>query len=126
MLVPPGLTWDQVPQANAAAVSQLGGAMFPIPGMDTFSYKFNEPGVYMYYCKYHSLVESGNISGMVGEVIVLEPYATSGDIQPLNTQISNVSNQISTATTLGLAGIILGAIATVIAVLSFIKRRKTP
>jgi len=111
MLFPPGMTWDQVPQANAAAVNQLGGAMLPLPGMDTFSCTFTNPGTYLYYCKYHSLVENGNISGMVGEVIVL-PSST------INNQMTNSSSQLTTAITLGAAGLILGVIATAIAIWS--------
>ena len=125
MLVPPGLTWDQVPQANAAAINELGGAMFPLSGMDTFSFTFTQPGTYLYYCKYHSLVENGNISGMVGEVIVLQPSVTNSDLLPLNSQIGNVSGQVTTATALGAVGVILGVIATAIAALSLRKNRKT-
>ena len=125
MLVPPGLAWDQVPQANAQAVNMLGGAMFPLPGMDTFSYKFNDPGTYLYYCKYHSLVENGNIAGMVGEVIVLPPYASSSDILGINSGISNATSQAATAMTLGTGGLILGAIALVIAVWGSRKNKKT-
>jgi plastocyanin len=125
MLFPPGMTWDQVPQANAAAVNQLGGAMLPVPGMDTFSYTFTNSGTYVYYCKYHSLVENGNISGMVGEVVVLQPSATNNDLIALNNQISNLSGQLITAIALGAAGIIVGVIATAIAVWSS-RRNKKP
>jgi plastocyanin len=116
MLVPPGLTWDQVPQANAQAVDQLGGAMFPLPGMDTFTYTFNDPGTYMYYCKYHSLVENGNIAGMVGEVIVLPPYAVASDLSNLSAQNAQLSSQLATATTLAIGGIALGIIGIVLAI----------
>ena len=116
MLVPPGLTWDQVPQANAQAVSMLGGAMFPLPGMDTFTYTFNDPRTYVYYCKYHSLVENGNIAGMVGEVIVLPPYAVASDLSNLSAQNAQLSSQLATATSLAIGGIALGIIGIVLAV----------
>ena len=125
MLYPPGLTWDQVPQANAQAVSMLGGAMFPLPGMDTFNYTFNDPGTYVYYCKYHTLVENGHIAGMVGEVIVLPPYASSSDILGINSGIGNATGQAATAMALGTAGLILGAIALVIAVWGSRRNKKT-
>jgi plastocyanin len=115
-LFPPGMTWDQVPQANAEAVNQLGGAMLPVPGMDTFSYTFTNPGTYVYYCKYHSLVENGNISGMVGEVIVLQPSAANNDLVALNSQVSNLSGQLTTAIALGAGGVILALVAAAIAV----------
>jgi plastocyanin len=118
MLFPPGLKWDQVPQANAEAVNQLGGALLPVPGMDTFSYTFTNPGTYVYYCKYHSLVENGNIAGMVGEVIVLPPSTTNNDLLGLNNQITNLSGQLTAAIALGAVGLILAVIATAIAVRS--------
>ena len=86
MISPPGITMDQVPQVNMQGVEFLGGAMFPIPGMDTFSYTFNSPGTYLYYCKYHSAVENGHIAGMVGEAIV-QPD-TSSNLSALTAQIN--------------------------------------
>jgi plastocyanin len=123
MLFPPGMTWDQVPQANDAAVNQLGGALLPAPGMDTFSHTFTNPGTYVYYCKYHSLVENGNIVGMVGEVIVL-PQSTTANPSPSNSQISSLSDQLNTAIALGAAGLILGVIAIAIGVWSARRSRK--
>lgn len=123
MLVPPGLTWDQVPQANAEAVNQLGGAMFPLPGMDTFSYTFSDPGTYLYYCKYHSLVENGNIAGMVGEVVVLPSYAIASDLSSLSEQNAQLSSQLATVTALAVGGIGLGIIGIVLAV--WATRRRT-
>ena len=90
--------------------------MFPLPGMDTFSYTFNDPGTYLYYCKYHSLVENGNIAGMVGEVIVLPPYAVASDLSNLSAQNAQLSSQLATATTLAIGGIALGIIGIVLAV----------
>jgi plastocyanin len=112
MIAPPGITMDQVPAVNAQGVTMLGGAMLPVPGLDTFSYTFNDPGTYVYYCKYHSAVENGNIAGMVGEVIVLPSYAASSN--PI-AQGSAISSQIGTASALGVAGVILGAVGIVLA-----------
>ena len=116
MITPPGTTINDLPKVNMAAVSELGGAMFPIPGMDTFSYTFNDPGTYLYYCKYHSLVENGNIAGMVGEVIVLPPYAVASDLSNLSAQNAQLSSQLATATALAISGIALGIIGIVLAV----------
>jgi hypothetical protein len=103
----------------------LGGAMSPLPGMDTFNYTFNDPGTYVYYCKYHTLVENGHIAGMVGEVIILPPYASSSDILGINSGIGNATGQAATAMALGTAGLILGAIALVIAVWGSRRNKKT-
>jgi plastocyanin len=116
IFTPPGTSLDNLPNVNMAGVQELGGAMFPIPGMDTFSYTFNDPGTYMYFCKYHSQVENGNVAGMVGEVVVLPAYGTSSDIADLNTQFSQFGGQIATATTLAAAGIILGIVGIGLAV----------
>jgi hypothetical protein len=70
----------------------------------------------MYFCKYHSQVENGNVAGMVGEVVVLPAYGTSSDIADLNTQFSQFGGQIATATTLAAAGIILGIVGIGLAV----------
>ena len=113
IIAPPGITMDQLPQVNAQAVAMLGGALLPVPGMDTFSYTFNNPGTYLYYCKYHSAVENGHVAGMVGEVIV----------QPSNAL--GLSQQIATATTLGIGGIILGLIGIVVAIWALKKRIKS-
>jgi hypothetical protein len=122
MITPPGTTMDDLPKVNAAAVAQLGGAMFPIPGLDTFSYTFSDPGTYLYYCKYHALVENGNIAGMVGEVIVLPPYAAMSDLSSLSAQNAQLSSQLATATTLAAGGIVLGIIGIVLAIWA-IRRR---
>lgn len=122
LVTPPGITWDQVPQANMEGVTALGGAMFPIPGMDTFSYTFNNPGTYLYYCKYHSAVESRNIAGMVGEVIVLPPYATNSDLSNMSTANAQLTSQLATATSLAIGGVVLGIIGIVMAILAMRKR----
>lgn len=119
IIAPPGITIDDVPKVNEEAIGQLGGAMFPIHGLDTFTYKFNDPGTYVYYCKYHSNVENGNIAGMVGEVIVLPVYGTSSDLNNIGSQISS---QVVMATTLAIGGIILAIIGIVLAV--WASRRK--
>ncbi len=111
-IAPPGTTVDQLPQVNLEGVNSLGGAMLPIPGMDTFSYTFNNPGTYLYYCKYHAAVENGNIAGMVGEVIV----------QPSN-EMGSAQQQIANAITVGIAGIVLGLIGIIIALLALMKSR---
>ncbi len=118
-IAPPGTTVDQLPQVNLEGVNSLGGAMLPIPGMDTFTYAFNNPGTYLYYCKYHSAVENGNIAGMVGEVIV----------QPSNemsSALSSAQQQIATSTTVGIVGIVLGLIGIIIALLALMKRGSKP
>jgi plastocyanin len=115
MIAPPGMTMDQVPEVNLQGISLLGGAMMPLPGMDTFNYTFNNPGTYLYYCKYHSAVENGNIAGMVGEVIVLSNQ-TGPNPSSLSAQIDALSGQVGTATTLALAGITLGLIGVGVAV----------
>lgn len=119
IIAPPGMTLEDVPKVNQAAINELGGAMFPIPGLDTFSYTFNDPGTYVYYCKYHSLVENGNIAGMVGEVIVLPAYGTSTDLTNVGSQISG---QVAMATALAIGGIILAIIGIVLAV--WVSKRK--
>ena len=88
--------------------------MAPVPGMDTFSYTFNNPGTYLYYCKYHSAVENGHIAGMVGEVIVL-PASQTGSF----------GQQISTATTFGMGGIIIGLIGIAMAFWALRKSSKS-
>lgn len=114
MIAPPGITIDQVPAVNDQGVALLGGAMAPVPGMDTFSYTFNNPGTYLYYCKYHSAVENGHIAGMVGEVIVL-PASQTGSFE----------QQISTATTFGMGGIIIGLIGIAMAFWALRKSSKS-
>ena len=112
LILPPGTTWDQVPAVNAEGVAMLGGAMFPTPGMDSFNYTFNDSGTYLYYCKYHALVENGHVAGMVGEVIVLPQYATGSE---LSAGDSALSGRIGTATAFGVVGTILGVIGIVVA-----------
>lgn len=116
IIAPPGTTWDQVPQVNLGAVMQLGGALLPIPGMDTFNYTFNDPGTYKYFCKYHSLVENGHVAGMVGEVIVLPAYASSSDLQSLGAQNSALTPLLTAALALGVAGVILAIVGIALAV----------
>ena len=119
MIAPPGITMSQVPAVNAQGVAMLGGAMLPVPGLDTYSYTFNDPGTYIYYCKYHAQVENRHIAGMVGEVIVLPPYATSSDLSDLSSNLgaqnSAISGQIGMASALGVAGVILGVVGIVLA-----------
>ncbi len=114
MIAPPGITMDQLPSVNAQGVAELGGAMLPIPGLDTYSYTFNNAGNYLYYCKYHSAVENGHIAGMVGEVIVL-PSSATGSVQ----------QQIATATTFGTGGILMGLIGIIIALWALRKSSKS-
>jgi hypothetical protein len=107
---------DNLPNVNMAAVDQLGGAMFPIPGLHTFSYTFNDPGTYLYYCKYHALVENGNIAGMVGEVLVLPQYTAASDLSNLSAQNTQLFSQLATATSLAIGGIARGIIGIMLAV----------
>jgi plastocyanin len=129
IIAPPGMTWDQVPQANAQAVAALGGAMLPVPGMDTFNYTFKDPGNYLYYCKYHAEVENGHIAGMVSEVIVLPAYATGPDLMStlstLSAQNAALSAQISTALLVGVVGAILGILGILLAVRASRKPKAT-
>jgi plastocyanin len=116
MMAPPGITMDDLPKVNMAGVDQLGGAMFPMTGLDTISYTFNDPGTYLYYCKYHALVENGNIAGMVGEVVVLPSYAGASDLSNLSAQNAQLSSQLATATTLAIGGIALGIVGILLAI----------
>ena len=125
MFAPPGITWDQVPQVNEQGVGLLGGSMAPVPGMDTFSYTFNNPGTYLYYCKYHSAVENGHIAGMVGEVVVLPNYASGSDISDMSMQVNAFPGQIANATWFGIGGIILGLIGVIMAVWALRRSGKT-
>ena len=93
--------------------------MFAMPGLDTFTHTFNDPGTYVYYCKYHSLVENGNIAGMVGEVVVLPAYGTSSDLENIGGQISG---QVAMATNLAIGGVILAIVGIVLAVWSTRKK----
>ena len=124
MIAPPGMTMDQIPQVNLEGINMLGGAMLPIPGMDTFSYTFNTPGTYLYYCKYHAAVENAHVAGMVGEVVVL-PSSTGPTLQDLLTQSNSVSGQLSTATALAAGGIILALIGLGVAISAHRKIRQT-
>lgn len=124
LIAPPGITMDQVPAVNAEAVALLGGAMFPMPGMDTYSYTFKNPGTYLYYCKYHSAVEKGHIAGMVGQVIVMPSSTTSSDLSNLTAQVNAASGQIAMANAFGIGGIILGLIGLITAVWALRKNSK--
>lgn len=113
MILPPGTTMDQLPQVNQEGVNQLGGGMLPVPGLDMFSYTFNDPGTYLYFCKYHSAVENSNIAGMVGEVIVQAPA-------------TDATQEIANASTLGMGGVIVGLIGIVLAFWALRKSRPAP
>ena len=96
----------------------------------TYSYTFKDPGTYLYFCKYHSAVENGNIAGMVGEVIVQPAYAPSSDLQNVTSLINSVSGQVSSqigmATSIATAGVVLGIIGIIIAVVTAVwAARKT-
>jgi hypothetical protein len=53
---------------------------------------------------------------MVGEVIVLPPYAVASDLSNLSAQNAQLSGQLATATTLAIGGIALGIIGIILAV----------
>jgi DNA-binding Lrp family transcriptional regulator len=83
--------------------------------------RINNPGTYLYYCKYHTAVENNHFAGMVGEVIVL-PSSSGPTLQDLSSHINSFSGQLTTATAIGTAGIILGIIGIGVAVSA---KRKT-
>jgi len=96
--------WDSSPNFNPPGPPPV---MVPGTPTATFSWTFNTPGTFTYFCKLHAYKVGDSWVGMVGTVIVQPSPAAA----------------VVNATNLAYIGIGLGAVALVVSILAVLRRR---